>query len=156
MTSPVGADTQQAGVFWMATDPGETRPGLLYLAREASSELVVNPELYPAFEFTEVEVAADGSTKSTVALSKDRGPQTLHGQVIAETGESLPVSLLEAHSIRWNSSNQTFRPIWSLVGGHIEPRHPFRVLLGGRRLSGQCAQRPEPGDGTALATRPVR
>ena len=148
MTSPIGADTQKAGVFWMATDPDETRPGLLYLAREASSELVVEPELYPAFEVTEVVVAVDGSTKSTVALSKDRGPQTMHGQMtLEETGESLPVSLLEAHSIRWNSLKQTFRPIWSLVGGHIEPRHPFRgVRLRIPRYG------PHPPDPVALKT----
>lgn len=148
MTSPFGANTQRAGVFWMATDPDETRSGLLYLAREASSELVVNAELYPAFEFTEVEVAADGTTKSTVALSKDRGPQTLHGQVtLDETGESLPVSLLEAHSTSWNGSNQTFRPIWSIVGGHIEPRHPFRgVRLRIPRYG------PRPHDPVALKT----
>jgi len=117
MTSPIGADTPQAaGAFWIATDPDTTRHGVLNLGREADLELIVNPEFYSGIEITEVEVFA-----------RDRGPQTLHGQLaLGETGESVPVSILQAHSTNWTHGDQTFRPIWSLVGGHIEPQHPFR------------------------------
>ena len=87
MTSPTGADTpQQTGVFWIATDLDETRRGVLNLGREAGLELIVNPEFYPGFEITEVEVAADGSTRSSIGFAKDCGPQTLHGQLALEEG----------------------------------------------------------------------
>jgi len=141
MTSPIGADTpRQAGVFWIASDPDEKRHGFLNLGREAASELIVNPQFYPAVEITDIEVAADGSTNGSIGIAKDRGPQTLHGQLTPdETGESVPVSILQAHSTRWTGPNQSFRPIWSVVGGHIEPRHPFR---GVRLRIPRCGPRP--------------
>lgn len=128
MTSPIGTDPpQQAGVFWIASDPNEKRNGFLHLGRGAASELIVNPEFYSGFETTDIEVAADGSTNGSIGYAKDRGPQTLHGRLTSdEIGESVPVSILQAHSTSWAGTNQTFRPSWSLVGGHIEPRHPFQ------------------------------
>jgi Apea-like HEPN len=130
MTSPIGTDPpQQTGVFWIASDPNEKRNGCLHLGREAALELIVNPEFYPGVEITDIEVTADGSAKSSIGFAKDRGPQTLHGRLThEEPGESVPVSILQAHSTRWSGPNQTFRPIWSLVGGHVEPLHPFRGL----------------------------
>jgi hypothetical protein len=128
MTSPMGADPpQQAGVFWIASDPNEKRNGFLHVGRGAASELIVNPEFYPGFVTTDIEVAADGSTNGSLGYAKDRGPQTLHGRLTSdEIGESVPVSILQAHSTSWPGTSQSFRPIWSLVGGHIEPRHPFQ------------------------------
>ena len=128
MTSPIGTDPpQQAGVFWIASDPNEKRNGFLHLGRGATSELIVNPEFYSGVEATDIEVAADGSTNGSIGYAKDRGPQTLHGRLTSdEIGESVPVSILQAHSTNWTGPNQTFRPIWSVVGGHIEPRHPFQ------------------------------
>jgi hypothetical protein len=128
MTSPIGTDPpQQVGVFWIASDPDEKRNGFLRLGREAASEVIVNPEFYPGFEIADVEVAANGSTKSSIGFAKDRGPQTLHGRLTRDDpGESVPVSFLQAHSTNWTGPTQSFRPIWSLVGGHIEPLHPFR------------------------------
>jgi hypothetical protein len=114
-------------VFWIASDPNEKRNGFLHLGRGAASELIVNPEFYSGFETTDIEVAADGSTNGSIGYAKDRGPQTLHGRLTSdEIGESVPVSILQAHSTSWAGTNQTFRPSWSLVGGHIEPRHPFQ------------------------------
>lgn len=154
MKSPMGADpAQQAGVFWITSDPDEKRNGFLRLGREAASELTVNPEFYPSYEITNIEVAADGSTKSSIRVAKDRGPQTLHGRLIPdEPGDSVPVSILQAHSTRWTETNstrwtetnQTFRPIWSLVGGHIEPRHPFRGVRLRIPRYGPCPHDPVP------------
>jgi hypothetical protein len=144
MTSPPGADTpQQTGVFWIATDPDETRRGVLNLGRESGLELIVNPEFYPGFEITKAEVAADGSTTSSIGFAKDRGPLTLHGQFTLEgSGESVPVSILQAHSTKWTHRSQNFLPIWSLVGGHIEPRHPFRGVR--LRIPGYAPRPDEP------------
>ena len=146
MKSPMGADPpQQAGVFWITADPDEKRNGFLRLGREAASELTVNPEFYPGYEITDIEVAADGSTKSSIGFAKDRGPQTLHGRLAPdEPGDSVPVSILQAHSTRWTETNQTFRPIWSLVGGHIEPRHPFRGVRLRIPRYGPCPHDPVP------------
>lgn len=74
-----------------------------------------------------MEVAANGSTKSNIRFAKDRGPQTLHGRLTPDDpGESVPVSFLQAHSTNWSGPTQTFRAMWSLVGGHVEPLDPFR------------------------------
>jgi hypothetical protein len=146
MKSPVGTDTpQQAGVFWIASDPNEKRNGFLHLGHGAASELIVNPEFYPGFETTDIEVAADGSTNGKIRVAKDRGPQTLHGRLTSdEIGESVPVSILQAHSTSWAGTNQSFRPIWSLVGGHIESRHPFRGVRLRIPRYGPCPHDPVP------------
>jgi len=118
--------SQQVGKFWIATDPGDKRQGTLGLTRRGDSQLIVSPEFYSGFVRT-TAVAPDGSTMGTIESAKDRGPQTLHGHLtLSRPGESAPVSILEARSTNWTGGDQTFRPIWSLVGGHIEPQHPFR------------------------------
>jgi hypothetical protein len=109
-------------------DPDEKRNGFLRLGGEAASELIVNPEFHPGFEITDMEVAANGSTKSSIGFAKDRGPQTLHGRLTPDDpGESVPVFFLQAHSTNGTGPTQTLRPIWSLIGGHIEPLDPFRL-----------------------------
>ena len=62
MKSPMGADPpQQAGVFWIASDPGEKHNGFLHLGRGAASELIINPEFYPGFETTELIAFGDSA-----------------------------------------------------------------------------------------------
>lgn len=126
MSKRVEEATQWVGTFWLQSSSDETRDGILQLQQAASSELVVEPPLYDNMEITNVEVAADGSTKSTISIAPDRGPQTLHGLLARDGKEPLPVSLLEAHAVHWADAKQTFAPIWSVIGGHIERSQPFR------------------------------
>lgn len=114
------------GSFWLQASPETVRDGVLKLRRSARSELIVNPDLYPGMEFTNVEVAPDGSTKSDMAFTKDRGPQTLHGFLGDLADARVAVSMMEAHSVRWAGTKQTFAPLWSLVGGHVERSDPFQ------------------------------
>jgi len=122
---PGSGDVQRSGVFWIATNPEQTSEGNLQLRRGASSELVVNPDFYPAMEVTTSRLAG-GVTKRSFRFADDPGPQTLYGLLSSEeSDDAVPVSIFQAHSTNWSGSTQTFRPIWSVVGGHVEPKHPY-------------------------------
>jgi hypothetical protein len=122
---PGSGDVQRSGVFWISTNPKQTSRGELQLRRGASSELVVNPEFYPAMEVT-TSLLPGGVTKRSFRFAEDPGPQTLHGLLSSEeSGDAVPVSIFQAHSTNWSASTQTFRPIWCVVGGHVEPKHPY-------------------------------
>jgi len=160
MSSPIGMEPPpRVGTYWIASEPEERRDGLLNLRRGVDSELTVEPEFYSCFE-TVVEVAADGSTIGSIGLATDRGPQTVHGQ-LADNGKggSVAVSLLQADSTNWTGSTQTFRPIWSILGGHVEPHHPFRgvrLRISGYAPAPHASEKPQFGDAPPSDSDPSR
>jgi hypothetical protein len=128
MANEPQAILEAGGTFWLTTSPDDVERGHLVVAADGRSKVAVTPELYPGFQLEIVRVEPNGTTTSHPTPTPERGPQTLHGLLDSRDGESVPVSLIQAHATHWRGETQTFEPMWTLVGAHISNEAQFRGI----------------------------
>lgn len=119
---------ESAGEFWLASSPSNRTEGHVVVQPTGRSKVRVRPEFYPAFELEVISVAPDGTTRSHPKPSPDPGPLTLHGLLERQGQEPLPVSLVQAHATHWSGGMQTFEPMWTLIGDHVDKDDRFQGI----------------------------
>lgn len=143
-----------SGEFWLVTSPTNIRRGRLVVSANARSKAAVTPEFYAGFEIEIVSVEPNGTTTSHPRSTPERGPQTLLGLLDGEGNEPIPVSLIQAHATHWSGDTQTFEPLWTLIGAHIDKDAQFQGIR--VRLPGYGSTSSDPlalaNGGTVRAT----